>query len=121
MAMTCDALFLILSSIKIFDRKFKITNTMVDLDGSGAWVDAWFIQVTYLEADVETGEPTIQESREWLVKPTATETDVVRTAYAAVSRSYAHVVSEHFTYKGKRVFGPHIDVDALLDASTHVH
>ncbi len=105
--MTRAALHLILANIKIFDREFVITD---------APPHGWFVQVRYIEADVDTGEPAEQLSRKWLVEPRETEGDVVRTVYAAVSRSYAHVVSEHFTYKGKRVFGPHISLDAMLEA-----
>ncbi len=117
--MTYEGLLRILFNIKILDRKFEITSIVI-LDGRSPHT-AWFIQVTYMEADVDTGEVTAQRAREWLIKPTMTEGDVVRTAYAAVRRSYEHVISEQFTYKGKRVFGPHIDIDALLDACERVH
>lgn len=105
--MTRDALFLIVSNIKMLDRDFVV---------SDAGPHGWFLQVRYIEADVDTGEPAEQLSRKWLVEPTDTEGSVVRTAYAAISRSYAHVVAEHFLYKGKRVFGPHISLDAMLTA-----
>jgi hypothetical protein len=31
--------------------------------------------------------------------------------------SAEHRVREHFSYKGKRIFGPHIDVEKLLEMS----
>jgi hypothetical protein len=107
MLMTKEHLCRIIADISIFDRCFEINDCA---DGG------WYVQVTYYEADVDTGATALQKSRKWLVEPSATESDVVRTAYAAVTRSYAHVVSEHFTYRGKRVFGPHVAIDALVEA-----
>lgn len=117
--MTHEKLSAILSDIKILDRQFEITPIVIyDEGGPG---DAWLLQVTYEEPDVDTGVVTTQRSREWLIRPSMSESEVVRTAYAAVTRSYMHVVAENFTYKGKRVFGPHVDIDALLEASERVH
>lgn len=101
----------IVNNIEIFDRKFLITRVSTDPSAG------WFLQVTYDEIDVDTGRVAEQRSRKWLIEPDATETDVVRTVFAAVSRSYAHVIAEHFTYKGKRVFGPHVSIDALIDVA----
>jgi hypothetical protein len=106
MTMTKEQLCRIVVDIAIFDRLFEITDC----------TDGWYLQVTYYEADVDTGDRALQKSRKWLIEPSATESDVIRTAYAAVTRSYAHVVSEHFTYKGRRVFGPHVAIEALLEA-----
>lgn len=103
--MTHEALMAILADIKILDRRFIATPA----DSGG-----WFLQITYVEADVDTGHVEPQYSREWLIKPNATESDVVDTAFAAVMRSYDHVVQEHFTYKGRRVFSPHFTIEQRL-------
>lgn len=103
--MNKEQLCRIVADISILDRLFEVTDC----------ADGWYVQVTYFEPDVDTGKTALQKSRKWLVEPSATESDVVRTVYAAVSRSYAHVVSENFTYKGRRVFGPHVAIDALLE------
>ena len=118
--MNYELLTTILSDIKMLDRAFEVTPVYMNVVG-GRNTAAWLLQVTYQEADVDTGVVTTQRSREWLIRPSMTETEVVRTAYAAVRRSYEHVVAEHFTYKGKRVYGPHAGVDALLEASEDVH
>lgn len=103
--MTHETLLAILADIKIFDRLFIATPT-----NNGGW----HLQVTYVEADVDTGKVEQQYSRKWFIEPDATESDVVDTVYAAVRRSYKHVVQEHFTYKGKRVFSPHFTIDQRL-------
>lgn len=117
--LTHESLLAILANIEILDRKFKVTPAVIVSSGNTAYV--WLLQVTYVEPDIDTREPATQESREWLIRPTMSEGEIVRTAYAAVTRSYMHIVSEHFTYKGKRVYGPHIDIDALLNACEQVH
>lgn len=117
--MNHEKLSAILSDIKVLDRRLEV-RTISGYDENGSF-DAWLLQVAYEEPDVDTGAMTTQRSREWLIRPSMSESEVVRTAYAAVTRSYMHVVAENFTYKGKRVFGPHVDVDALLEASERVH
>jgi len=99
-----EELLTILGNIKILDRLFVTTPTN----------RGWHLQVTYNEADVDTGMIEQQYSRKWFVADDATESDVVDTAFAAVMRSYDHVVQEHFLYKGKRIFSPHFSVEQRL-------
>lgn len=99
-----EQLLAILNDIKILDRLFIATPS------SGGW----HLQVTYNEADIDTGKIEQQYSRKWFVADDATESDVVDTAFACVMRSYDHVVQEHFTYKGKRVFSPHYTIEQRL-------
>lgn len=114
--MTTEKLKEILSNIKIFDRNFEITNVWTGeapTDRCG-----WHLQVTYLEDDVLTGKPELQRSRKWLISREDDESAIVHTVFAAVMRSYDHVIQEHFTYKGKRVYSPHFNiVDRLAIAS----
>jgi len=101
----------ILDNIRIFDRKFVVTPVIVypwpDDGLRPAPIHGWHLQVCYDEPDVDTNKVEPQKSREWFISETATETDVVDTAFAAVMRSYDHVVKEHFTYKGLRIYSPH--------------
>jgi hypothetical protein len=106
--MTHEALFAILDNIKILDRRFIATPTS----------HGWHLQVTYNETDIDTGKLEQQCSRKWFISDEATESDVVDTAFAAVMRSYDHVVQEHFTYKGKRVFSPHFTIGQRLAMAT---
>jgi hypothetical protein len=70
----------------------------------------------YLEECVDTGDMVIQQTREWKIAPGATKSDVVRTCFALVMASAEHKTREHFHYRGKAVFGPHITVGTLLRA-----
>ena len=107
--MTRGKLQTILSNIKCFDREFEITDVVYHQDLG------WHLQVTYYESDVITGKEAQQKSRKWLISPTDHETDVVHTVFAAVMRSYDHVVQEHFTYYGRRVYSPHFDIAARME------
>lgn len=116
--MTQENLQTILTNIAIFDRSFQITNVWTGeapTDRCG-----WHLQVTYWEKDILTGKDELQKSRKWLISKEDTETDVVATVFAAVMRSYDHVVQEHFTYKGKRVFSPHFDINGRLALAKEV-
>src|SRR5687768_12140871 len=63
-----------------------------------------------------------QKGRKWYVSPYATESEVVQTALKAVLTFLEHEAREQFHYKGKAIFGPHLDVEALLqlaDQTSH--
>lgn len=76
--------------------------------------DGFYLQVVYVEGDVQSGVPTEQHGRKWLLSPHMTKSEIVQTAFKAVLTSEEHRAREHFTYKGKRIFGPHFDVDDLV-------
>ena len=43
----------------------------------------------------------------------ATRSEVVQTALKCVLTSVEHEARESFTYRGRAIFGPHLDVDVL--------
>lgn len=124
--MTKHRLCQILADIQIFDRMFEVTGP-VEIQPSGVTTEdsdvtsGWHIQVCYHEPDIykPDGDAQLQKSRPWFIGEGASESDVVDTAFAAVMRSYDHVVKEHFTYKGKRVFSPHFTVEERLAMAVH--
>src|SRR5262249_33809654 len=73
----------------------------------------YFVQLRYLEPDVETGDPADQHGRKWYVSPYSTKSEIVQTVLKACLTSAEHMVREHFTYKGERILGPHFDVEDL--------
>ena len=58
----------------------------------------------------------IWKSRKWYISPYMTKEEMVKTAFLAVEVAEKHEMMEFFRYKGKILFDPHVDVDALLDA-----
>lgn len=93
----------IINEIEFEDYSFDIVE-----DGDKA-----FLQASYYEADIITGEPELQKTRKWYLSPHQVKSELVQTAFKCVMTSMEHRTREHFLYRGKRVFGPHFDVDAL--------
>lgn len=102
---TREELIAIIQDISFQDRSFYI----------GEMGDGFFLQMSYIEADVETGKPEVQKTRKWYISPFSTTSEVVQTAFKCVMTSQEHIAREHFNYKGERVFNPHHDVEQLVE------
>lgn len=94
----------IVKRISFMDRTFRVLEKG----------DGFLLQLSYYEPDIETGKLELQRARKWYVSPWMTETEIVETAFAACRRSMDHVLKEHFTYRGERVYSPHFDINARL-------
>lgn len=79
-----------------------------------------YLQVIFLAPDNYTGEVEPQFCRKWQLSKFMVKSEVVRTAYKAVLAAEEHEVGEHFKYKDKLIFCPHVDVEALLDIAGRV-
>src|ERR1700727_78061 len=118
--MTKQDIQTILDRCKFKDRYFKL------LDKG----DGFLIQMTYLEPDIEhpNDGDVLQSTRKWYVSRFSTESEIVETVWACVCRSQIHTASEHFTYRGKRIYSQHLDVNKrleicqtdLLDGRVHI-
>ena len=107
-----DKVCSIVDNIRCLDRRFVVTG-VADHDMELITT----IHVEYYEVDVTKGagaEPELQKSRRWIIEPDADENEIVNTCFACVMRSYDHVVQEHFTYQGARVFSPHFEIHDRL-------
>ena len=94
---------LVLADVKFGDYTFEVR------EGHGGV----FLRASYLEPDVYTGEVELQQTRKWLLSPHMTKSEIVQTAFKCCWTSFEHRCREGFLYKGRRVFGPHFDVDDL--------
>jgi hypothetical protein len=74
---------------------------------------AIYLQASYYEPDTETGMVERQVTRRWFLSPAMTHSEIVQTAFKCVMTSMEHRAREWFKYRGKAVFGPHFDVEAL--------
>lgn len=68
-----------------------------------------FLQAIFMDDYME------QKTREWYIDRRATKSQVVQTAMALVLLAEEHEAREWFRYKGAKVFGPHLDVDFLVE------
>jgi hypothetical protein len=54
------------------------------------------------------------DPRRWVVSKHSTRSEIAQTVLKAALTSSEHMVREHFTYKGVRIFNPHIDIEELV-------
>lgn len=57
----------------------------------------------------------VQKGRRWLIEDEMTDTEIVLTILKALLTFEEHEAREAFRYKGARIFGPHLDLDALRE------
>jgi hypothetical protein len=79
-----------------------------------------FLQIKFWDVDNDTGKLELQSCRKWMLSEHMTKSEVVLTAWKAVQAAVEHEAREKFLYKGRRVFGPHIDLDAMWAVSTNL-
>lgn len=75
--------------------------------------DSLYLQATFLERDALGGDPTLQHTRQWMLHPDMTNSELVTTALKLVLTSVEHEARENFKYRDRAIFGPHYNVDAL--------
>jgi len=76
-----------------------------------------YLQLSWDAPCAETGFVANQHSRKWMLSFYMTPSEVVQTAFKACLTAEEHEVRENFFYKDTPVFGPHIDVEALIEIS----
>jgi hypothetical protein len=79
--------------------------------------EGFFLQVQFLAKD--NTDPfdvswSKQKGRKWYISRFATDAEVVQTALKATLSAQEHEVREQFLYKGKAIFGPHLNLERLL-------
>lgn len=76
-----------------------------------------FIQVVCIRPDAITGESGVGKGGKIYLSPHMVDGEIVRKAFQALLGYEEHEAREFFRYKGAQVFGPHIHIDALVEAS----
>ncbi|WP_423458005.1 hypothetical protein [Ottowia sp. VDI28] len=80
-----------------------------------------FRGTTYLQAsfrapcNVSGGKPVRRTTRKWQLSAHMTHSELVQTALKCVLTSLEHEAREQFHYRNESIFGPHFNVDALVD------
>lgn len=90
--------------------EYKDWEFNVGVESSGAP----FLQIVFEDPTQPAGART-QYCRKWLLYRTMNQSEAVRTAWAAVLQAEEHEARERFRYRGRRIMGPHFDVDKLVD------
>lgn len=100
-----DQIKRVLESVHYLNRCFRVTEYM----------GVAYLQVIWRGPDSETGLDAEQHSRKWQLSYHMTRSEIVQTALKAVLTAEEHEVRENFRYRGKAIFGPHFDVDQLVE------
>ncbi len=72
-----------------------------------------YIKATWAAPCNVTGTPSQQVSRRWLIRPEASEMEIVQTAFKLVITALEHEAREQFAWHGRAVLGPHQNLDQL--------
>lgn len=103
---TLESIKAVVSDIQFNDWTFRVDTYS---DGTP------YIQVLFVDKDRITGNEEIQRCRKWVLSFHMVNSEIVRTAFKAVTAAMEHEVEEAFKYKGARIFNPHVDLDKLAD------
>lgn len=74
-----------------------------------------WIQWTFWAPNCYTGVRELQSCRKWFISKHMTRSEVVGTAFKAALSAEEHECRETFRYRGEPIFGPHINVDELVE------
>lgn len=105
MKQTLHSLQTLLSDVKFREWDFHVYETG----------DRFYLQLSFIADDCDDGIPVILKTRKWLLSSHMTNSEVIQTALKAVLTALEHEAREQFTYKGRQIFGPHLDLDALVE------
>jgi hypothetical protein len=74
----------------------------------------YWLQVQFVAPNNVTGAPVEPwGGRKWRLSAFMTDSEVVQTALKAVLTAEEHEAREKFTYRGRAIFGPHLEVELL--------
>jgi hypothetical protein len=88
--------------------EYKNWTALVGRQGEG-----FYVQWEFAAPCNVTDEAGFQRGRKWYVSQHATKSEVVQTLLKAALAAEEHEAREQFLYKGRAVYGPHPDVEAL--------
>lgn len=84
-----------------------------DVNGRYRRIEGWLVATTFQRPDTSTGKVARGEGRQWFIRRGESVSGVVKTAWAACKMILEHELHEAFRFDGKRVFDPHVSVEAL--------
>lgn len=76
-----------------------------------------YLMITCFRKDTYTGKASEGQGGRRYLNPRMTDPQIIRVAFSALVAYDEHEDREAFEYDGKRIFGPHISIDALMDVA----
>lgn len=83
----------------------------------GLTVAGPYLQVEVERTDIMTGRTGVGRGGRYTVAPDATTSEVVQAVFGLFRAYEEHECREWFKYRGRRVYGPHMDIEALWDVA----
>lgn len=77
----------------------------------------YYFQVEAPVKDVETGETVPMLGPRGYLSESASDSELIQIAFGLYKGFWEHEARETFVYRGRRVFGPHIDTNALWEVA----
>lgn len=77
----------------------------------------WYFQIDAYRPDTYTGQMGHGRGRKAYLSAHATDSELIQCAFGLLDAYVHHEAREGFLWKGRRVFGPHIDVHALWEVA----
>jgi hypothetical protein len=74
-----------------------------------------YLQVKFEAPCTTHGQQESWAGRKWLLSKWMTPSEVVTTAFKAVLTAVEHEARESFRYKGQQIFGPHLNVELMVN------
>lgn len=68
--------------------------------------------------DSITGEPAPWRGAKHFLSPHMCRNEIVGAAFQAINRAIEHETREWFRYRGRSIFNPHLDPDALAELAS---
>lgn len=79
-----------------------------------------YLQLQAYRKDTDTGDWGYGRGAKYYLSPYMIDGEIVRLAFSALRAYDEHEDREAFTWCGRRVFGPHISLEALWEAADKV-
>lgn len=76
--------------------------------------ERWWLQWRFVGPCSKTGKWQEHSCRKWFLSEHMTDGEFVQTAFAAALQAEEHECREFFLFNGKRVFNPHLSLEALM-------
>lgn len=80
----------------------------------------FYFQIQCWRKDAITGEMGMGYGGKAYLSPHATDSELVQTIFGLYRAYWEHEARETFSWRGRRVFGPHISTEALWDVARRV-
>jgi hypothetical protein len=86
-------------------------------DAHEHWGHVLYLQAKLYRVDIIDGEEGWGYGGKYLLSEHMTRGEVVKKCFVAARDFAEHEVREAFEYRGRRILGPHVDIEALWDVA----